>query len=54
MEGTTTVNYRHVKRIYKEFKLKNLGDYYHGLYVKNNTLLLGDVFENYRNKRIEI
>ena len=54
MEGTASVNYRHAKRVYKEFKLKNLGDYYHGLYVKSNTLLLVDVFENYRNKRIEI
>ena len=32
MEYITSVHYRHAKRVYKEFKLKNLGDY-HGLYV---------------------
>ena len=34
------------------FKLKNLGEY-HGLYVQSNTML-ADVFENFRNKCIEI
>ena len=34
-------------------KLKNLGDY-HGLYVQSDTLLLADVFENFRSKCIEI
>ena len=33
--------------------LKNLGDY-HDLYVKCDTLLFADVFENFRNKCIEI
>ena len=27
---------------------------YHGLYVQNDTLLLADVFENLRNKSMEI
>ena len=45
--------YRHAKRVYKEFKSKNLGDY-HDLYVQSDTLLLADVFENFRNKCIEI
>ena len=35
------------------FKLKNLGEY-HDLYVQSNTFLLADVFENFRNKCIEI
>ena len=37
----------------KELNLKNLGIYY-GLYVQSDTLLLADVFENFRNKCIEI
>ena len=37
----------------KELKLKNLGNYY-DLYVQSDTLLLADVFENFRNKCIEI
>ena len=53
MEGITSVDYRHAKRVYKEFKLKNLGDY-HDLYVQSDTLLLADVFLNFRNKCIEI
>ena len=37
----------------EEFKLKNLGDY-HDLYLQSDTLLLEDVFENFRSKCIEI
>ena len=39
--------------VFKKFKLKNLGDY-HDLYVQSDTLLLADVFENFRNMCIEI
>ena len=40
-------------KVFEEFKLKNLGSY-HDLYVQSDTLLLVDVFENFRNKCIEI
>ena len=53
IKGITGVDYRHAKRVYNEFNNKNL-DYYHDLYVPNDTLLLADVFENFRNKCIEI
>ena len=39
--------------MFEEFKLKNLGDYY-DLYIQNDTLLFENVFENFRNKGIEI
>ena len=39
--------------MFKELKLKNI-EYYHDLYVQSDTLLLADVFENFRNKCIEI
>ena len=43
----------HAKILYEEFKI-NLGDY-HDLYVQSDTLLLAEnVFENVRNKCIEI
>ena len=53
MEGITSVDCRHVKRVYKEFKINSLGDY-HDLYVQSDTLLLPYIFENFRNKCIEI
>ena len=53
MKGITSIDYRHAKRLYKEFKVSNLGDY-HDLYIQSDTLLLADVLENFRNKCIEI
>ena len=41
------------KKVFKELGLKNLGDY-DDLYVQCDTLFLADVFENFRNKCIEI
>ena len=53
MDDITDVDYKHVKRVFKNFNNKNIGDYY-DLYVRSDTLLLADVFENFRNKCIEI
>ena len=39
--------------MFKGWKLKNLGNY-HGLYVQSDTLLLADVFENFRNMCLDI
>ena len=47
------VDYRHAQKVFEEFKTKNLGEY-HNLYVQSDTLLLVDLFENFRNKYIEI
>ena len=49
----TDKDYAHAQKVFKELKLKNLGDY-HDLYVQSSTLLLADVFENFRNKCSEI
>ena len=46
MEDITNADYVHTKRV--EFEIKKLGEY-HDLYVQGNTLLLADVFENFRN-----
>ena len=43
MEDITDADYTHVKRVCKDFELKNLGQY-HDLYIQGNTLLLADVF----------
>ena len=53
IEDITDRDYAHAQKVFEEFKLKNLGDY-HDLYVQSDTLLLADVFENFRNKCIEI
>ena len=53
MEDIADLNYRHTKRVFKNLNNKNLGDY-HDLYVQSDTLLLADVFENFRNKCIEL
>ena len=53
MEDITDVDYRHAKRVFKSLSNKNLDDY-HDLYVQSDTLWLADVFENLRNKCIEI
>ena len=53
MEDITDIDYRHATKVWKDFKIKNIGDY-HDLYVRSDTLLLPEVFEIFRNKCIEI
>ena len=53
IENIDDIDYRHGNNVFKRFKLKNLGEY-HDLYVQSDTLLLADVFENFRNKCLEV
>ena len=53
LEDIADIDYVHAQKVFKEFKSKNLVDYY-DLYVQGDTLLLADIFENFRNKCIEI
>ena len=48
MEDISDTDYKHANNVFKKFNLKNLGEY-HDLYVRSDTLLLADVFENFRN-----
>ena len=52
MENITDIDYRHAMKVFKEFKMNNLGDY-HDLHVQSDTLLLADIFENFRNMSLE-
>ena len=52
MENITDIDYRNATRVFKEFKMINLGDY-HDLYVQSDMLLLADIFENFRNMSLK-
>ena len=51
LEDITDKDYEHAQNVFKELKLKNVSNY-HDLYVQSNTLLLADVFEDFRNKSV--
>ena len=53
VENIDDIDYRHGNNVFKIFKLKNLGEY-HDLYVHSDTLLLADVFENFRNTCLKV
>ena len=53
LENITYKDYEHAKKAWEAFKIKNLGEY-HDLYAQCDTFLISDVFENFRNKGIEI
>ena len=58
LESQSTISgvdkdYEHTQNVFKELKLKNLGDY-PDLHVQSDTLLLADVFGNFNNKCLKI
>ena len=53
MEDITDVDYRHGKTVFEYLINKHLDDY-HDLYVQSDTLLLANVFENFRNMCIKV
>ena len=53
MENIDDIDYRNGNNVFKKFKLKSLEEY-HDLYVQSDTLLLADVFENFRNMCIKV
>ena len=53
LENVSDKDYAHVQEVWKVFGIKNRGEY-HDLNVFCDTLLLAGMFENFRDKCIEI
>ena len=53
LEGITDEDYNHAQKVCDLFEIRNLSEY-HDLYFQSDTLLLADVFENFRDKCIDI
>ena len=53
MEDITEVDYKHAKIVFKNLSNKNFIDY-DDLYAQSDTLLLADIFENFRNMCIKV
>ena len=53
MEEISGIDFRHAEKVFSKFNIKNLGEY-HDIYVQSETLLLADVFQNFRNMCMEV
>ena len=52
LEDISDEDYAHAQKLWHVFEINNLGDC-HVLYVQSDTLLLADVYENFRNMCLE-
>ena len=48
MSSTSKEDYQHAQRVWKEFGIRDLGDY-HDLYLRTDVVLLANVFEAFRD-----
>ena len=53
LEGISDEDYAYAQKVWEVFEINNRGEY-HDLYVQSDAVLLADVFENFRNKCIEV
>ena len=52
LENISETDYAHANNVFKIFNINNLGEF-HDLYVRSDTLLLADTFENFRQSCLE-
>ena len=53
LKGISNEDYAHAQKVWEVFGIRNRGEY-HDLYAKSDTLLIADVFKNFRNMCLEI
>ena len=53
MEDSIDADYALARKACKDFEIKSIGQY-HDFYGQSNTLLLADVFENFKNMFLKI
>ena len=47
MSSIGSDNYQHAQKVWKKFRIRNLGDY-HDLYLRTDVVLLANVYEAFR------
>ena len=52
MSGVSNEDYEHARRVWREFRIKNMGEY-HDLYLRTDVILLANVFQSFRRVCLE-